>query len=111
MRVLATRPLSTPTLAGAIEDTDPRLARDISSHPSPARGALPKPIEQDHSRRPRTRTTQIKAVASVEVGAAAGRRVVARRRLHDGLECAAKSDEPQDGERRIEKRSTRPVVQ
>src|SRR5947208_2713373 len=102
MRVLATRRLSTPTLTGAIEDTDPGLARDISLHPSPARSALPKPIEQDHSRRSRTRTTQIEAVASDEVGAAAGRWVVARRRLHDGFECATKSDERQDGKCRIE---------
>ena len=30
MRVLATRRLSTPTLASAIEDTDARLGRDIA---------------------------------------------------------------------------------
>src|SRR5437667_2665966 len=98
MRVLATGRLSTPTLAGAIEDTDPGLARNIPLHPSPAWRSLPKPIEQDGSRRPRTRTTQIKTMASDDVGAAAGRRVVRRRGLHDGFGCAAKSDERQDDE-------------
>jgi hypothetical protein len=111
VRVLAAGRLSTPTLAGAIEGTDPGLARNVPLHPSPARRALSKPIEQDHSRRPRTRTPQIEAVAGDEVGAAARRRVVARRRLHDGFEGAAKSDERQEGECRVEKRPTRPVVQ
>ena len=109
MRILETRRLSTPTLAGAIEDTDARLGRDVALHPSPARCSLGEPVEQDHGGRPRAGTTQIETVTGDEVGAT-GRGRVTRRRLGDGLECSSKRDQSQDDEGWIEKRSPRPVV-
>ena len=109
MRVLETRRLSTPALAGAIEDTDARLGRDVALHPSPARCSLGEPVEQDHGGRSRAGTTQIETVTGDEVGATS-RGLVTRRRLGDGLVCSSKRDQPQDDEGWIEKRSPRPVV-
>ena len=109
MRILETRRLSTPTLAGAIEDTDARLGRDVALHPSPARCSLGEPVEQDHGGRPRACTTQIETVTGDQVGATSRGRVT-RRRFGDGLVCSSKGDQSQDDEGGIEKRSPRPVV-
>ena len=78
MCVLKTRRRSTPTLAGAIEDTDARLGRDVALYPSPVRCSLGEPVEQDHGGRPRTGATQIETVTSDKIGATATRAIAAR---------------------------------
>src|SRR6476659_970887 len=111
MRVLPADAVTTPPLTCSIEHTDPGLARDVPLYPRPARRPFPKPVEQDHGRRSRTRTPQVQAVTVNEIGMPIGGRVAGRRCLSEGLECAAEGKEPQERERGIQKRSTRPVVQ
>ena len=50
-------------------------------------------------------------MASDEVGAATGRRLVARRRFDNGLECAANGNKREQNEGGIEERTSRPAME